>query len=232
MPRNSKRRNYTEVFTREEDGKTYQKISRVNYSVDTEDSYAKFYFEGFDYIRDMPRDCFTLFCKLMKHCTYAGPNEPDGTNDSFVINLTTARKKKIAQEMGYTSVKSMSNLLTELCYGEVLCRMESSCYRPNPYICGRGAWQDMISIREQGGFNPIVPGTTFMSVYTARVEAIRRFKEQKKRNEEARAKALAGYAIDLETGEAIPLFNGNADILPHEDVPLLPMTECDTDRAE
>ena len=232
MPRNSKRRNYTEVFTREEDGKTYQKISRVNYSVDTEDSYAKFYFEGFDYIRDMPRDCFTLFCKLMQYCTYAGPDEPDGTNDSFVINLTTARKKKIAQEMGYAHVKSVSNLLTELCYGEALCRMEDSCYRPNPYICGRGAWQDMISIREQGEFHSIVPGSTFMSVYTARVETIRRIKEQKKRNEEARNKGMAGYTVDPETGEAIPLFNRDADILPHEGVPLLPMTEGDTDLAE
>ena len=232
MPRNSKRMNYAEVFTHEEGGKIYQKISRVNYSVDTEDSYTKFYFEGFDYIRDMPRDCFALFCKLMKHCTYAGPNESDGTNDSFVINLTTARKKKIAQEMGYARVKSVSNLLTELCYGKVLCRMEDSCYRPNPYICGRGAWQDMISIREQGEFNPIVPGSTFMSVYTAQVETIRRFKEQQMRNEDARVKALAGYTVDPETGEAIPLFNGDADILPHEGVPLLTMTESDTDRAE
>lgn len=190
MPRNSKRRNYAEVFTHEQDGKVYQRISRVNYSIDSEDSYVKFYFEGLDYIRDMPRDC-------------------------FVIHLTSARKKKIAQEMGYSSVKPVSNLLTELCYGEALVRMETACYRLNPYICGRGAWADIISVREQGEFNPIVPGSTFMSVYQARVRAIRSFKEQQKRNEEARAKALADYTVDPETGEAIPLFEGDTDILPY-----------------
>ena len=215
MPRNSKRRNYAEVFTHEQDGKVYQRISRVNYSIDSEDSYVKFYFEGLDYIRDMPRDCFMLFCKLMEHCTYAGPDDVHGLNDSFVIHLTSARKKKIAQEMGYSSVKPISNLLTELCYGEALVRMETACYRLNPYICGRGAWADIISVREQGEFNPIVPGSTFMSVYQARVKAIRSFKEQQKRNEEARAKALAGYAVDPETGEAIPLFEGDTDILPY-----------------
>lgn len=206
MSKNSKRINYAEVFTHEEGGKTYQKISRVNYSIDTEDSYAKFYFEGLDYIQDMPRDCFKLFCKLMEYCTYAAPNASDGTNDSFVINLTTARKKKIAQEMGYSCVKSVSNLLTELCYGEALCRMENSCYRPNPYICGRGAWHDMVLVREQGEFNPIAPGSTFMSVYKARV--------QYKKDAEARIKALVDYNPDPLRKEAT-LFEGDTDILPY-----------------
>lgn len=203
MPKNSKRVNYAEVFTHEEGGKTCKRTSRLNYTVDTEDSYVKFYYEGLDYIRDMPRDCFTLFCKLMQYCTYAAPDDVHGQNDSMVIHLTTARKKKIAQEMGYTKVSSVSNLLTELCYGEVLVRMETACYRPNPYICGRGAWADIISVREQGEFNPIVPGSTFMSVYHARVEAIRRFKAQQKRNEEARAEHEATHFYDPTTGEML-----------------------------
>lgn len=232
MPKNSKRVNYAEVFIHESGGKTHQRTSRMNYTVDTEDSYVKFYYEGLDYIRDMPRDCFMLFCKLMEYCTYAAPNASDGTNDSFVIHLTTARKKKIAQEMGYTSVKPVSNLLTELCYGEALVRMETSCYRPNPYVCGRGAWVDVISVREQGEFTSIIPGSTFMSVYKKRVKVERASKAQKKRNEEARAMYLAGYTVDPETGEAIPLDNRSADVLPHEGISLLPVTEGDTDCAE
>lgn len=232
MPKNSKRLNYAEVFTHEEGGKTCKRTSRLNYTVDTEDSYVKFYYEGLDYIRDMPRDCFTLFCKLMQYCTYAAPDDVHGQNDSMVIHLSTARKKKIAQAMGYTDVKSVSNLLTELCYGEALVRMEKATYRPNPYICGRGAWLDILSVREQGEFNPIDQGSTFMSVYKARVEATRKFKAQQKRNEEARAMFQAGYIIDPETGEAIPLENGSADVLPHEGVPLLPVAEGDTDGGE
>lgn len=232
MRKNSKRITTSETIIHTEGDKIISKTVRQSYKMDTEDSYVKVYLEGLDYIKDMPKDCFVLLCKLMEYCTYAEPTKADGTNDSFHINIMTNRKKRIADELGYNNVNSVSNLLTELIDGGVLFRLDKSCYRLNPWLFGRGEWRHMIDVREAADINPPDPGTTFASVHKNTVEARRRRKAQEKQNKEARAKALAGYTVDPETGEAIPLFNGDTDILPHEGVPLFPMTEGNTDGSE
>jgi hypothetical protein len=232
MRKNTKTITKGETIIHTEGGQIVSKTVHQAYKMDTEDSYVKVYFEGLAYIRDMPPDCFALLCKLMELCTYAEPTQADGTNDSFHINLMTSRKKRIAEEMGYKHIKSVSNLITELIDGGVLFRLDRSCYRLNPWLFGRGEWKNMIAIRELGDIQPPDPGATFATVQKATVEARRQVKAQLAKNEEARIKGMAGYTVNPETGEAIPLFNGDADILSHEGVPLLPMTEGDTDLAE
>lgn len=232
MRKNAKRITTSETLIHTEGDKTVSKTVRQSYKLDTEDSYVKVYLEGLDYIKDMPRDCFLLLCKLMEYCTYAEPTKPDGTNDSFHISLTTNRKKHLAQEMGYKNTKSISNLLTELIDGNVLARLDRSLYRLNPWLFGRGEWVNMVAVRELADIRPPDPGMTFATVQQATAEARKRANAQKKQNEEARAKALADYIVDPETGEALPLSNGNADILSHEGVSLLPVSEGDTDCAE
>ena len=225
MAQNKKKITASETVTHTDANGSVSRTSRQSFLTDSEDAYVKFYTEGLYYIRDMPRDCFALFCLLLDYCTYAGPNDKDGTNDSFHISLTNSRKKKLAKELGYKTVTAVSNLLTELIHGGAMIRLEKSVYRPNPFVCGRGSWDDMLTLRENGGFHTPNPDDTFMSVYNAKVEANRRVKEQKAMNEEARALAMAGYTVDPETCEAIPLNDGSTDILPHKGVPLLPVTE-------
>lgn len=232
MRKNSKRITTSETVIHTEGDKTVSKTVRQSYKMDTEDSYVKVYLEGLDYIKDIPKDCFALLCKLMEYCTYAEPTKADGTNDSFHINIMTSRKRRLADELGYKNLNSISNLLTELVDGGVLFRLDKSCYRLNPWLFGRGEWSHMIAVRESADINPPDSGATFASVHNNTVEARRRRKAQEKQNADARAMFLAGYTVDPETGEAIPLDNGSADVLPHEGVSLLPMTEGDTDRAE
>ena len=222
MRKNTKTITNSETVIHTENGQTVSKTVHQTYKMDTEDSYVKFYFEGLAYIRDMPSDCFALLCKLMELCTYAEPTQADGTNDSFHINLMTSRKKRIADEMGYKNIKSVSNLLTELIDGGVLFRLDKSCYRLNPWLFGRGEWRNMVAIREVSDILPPDPGATFAVVQKNTLEARRKFKAQQKQNEEARAKAMADC----------PLPNGNADILSHEGIPAFAVTKGDTDGAE
>lgn len=232
MRKNMKTITSGETIINTENGQIVSKTSHQHFKLDTEDSYVKVYLEGLNYIRDMPKDCFALLCKLMELCTYAEPTEPNGTNDSFHINLMTSRKKRLADELGYKTTKPISNLLTELVDGGVLFRLDRGTYRLNPWLFGRGDWANMVAVREVAGILPPDPKTTFASVQKATVEARKRVKAQTKQNEEARAKALLGFQVDPETGEAIPLFNGDADILSHEGISILPVTEGSADSGE
>lgn len=232
MRKNTKTITSGETIINTENGEIVSKTSHQHFKLGTEDSYVKVYLEGLNYIRDMPHDCFVLLCKLMEYCTYAEPTKPDGTNDSFHISLMTSRKKRLTEELKYKNTKSISNLLTELIDGNVLVRLDRSCYRLNPWLFGRGEWVNMVAVRELANIRPPDQGTTFATVQQATAEARKRSNAQKKQNEEARAKALADYIVDPETGKALPLSNGNADILSHEGVSLLPVSEGDTDCAE
>lgn len=203
MRKNTKTITTGQTFFNTEGGQLKTKSGYQHFKLDTEDSYVKVYLEGLNYIRDMPRDCFALLCKLMEYCTYAEPTKEDGTNDSFHISLMTSRKKRLAEELGYQNVKSVSNLLTELIDGNVLARLDRSCYRLNPWLFGRGEWVFMVEIRETSDILRPDPGTTFASVQKATVEARKRRKTQTKQNEEARAEYVATHFYDPTTGEML-----------------------------
>ena len=134
--------------------------------IGTEDDYIKIYFQGLEYIRDMPSDCFALLCILMKYASYADERSHDGVNYSFIIHVDKYVKQALASELGYKKIGSVSNLLTQLIDGKVLTRMTNSVYRLNPYLFGKGKFENIVDLRnKRDGFDVPRDGDTFMKVY-------------------------------------------------------------------
>ena len=159
--------------------------------IGTEDDYIKIYFQGLEYIRDMPRDCFALLCILMKYASYADKRSQDGENYSFVMHVDKYVKKEIAKKLGYKSIRSISNLMTQLIDGGVIARMTNSVYRLNPYYFGKGKFENIVDLRnERDGFLYPAEGDTFMTAYK-RNYGTRRHKAERRK------------AKDLEELEAI-----------------------------
>lgn len=180
----------TEAYLNPQTGEIEYYHERHNYVVDTEEHYIKLYFAGLEYIRDMPQDCFLVLSKLMQHCTYAEYSDKHNMNYSFLIDLNTALKERIANELGY-GVKSISNVITQLLDGDVLHRVSRSTYRLNPFLFGRGAWPCMVDVREHCGFRKPDPDATFKSTYDFNVAAKKRTKRLRQESQQAREEYLS-----------------------------------------
>ena len=152
-------------------------ISRTyhnTFTIGSEEDYVKIYFTGFFYMRDMPMDCMRLLMLMLPHARYAEPQDSNMADYSLSIILYPQLKKQIAQMMD-CKVGTISNLLTELVYGEIFIRTSTSVYRLNPHIFGRGAVKDMGEMRAL--YPAPMPDDTFASVYT-RNRAIKKAKKE------------------------------------------------------
>lgn len=157
---------FQDIYSSTDEKGTYYRATTKRAVISTEEDYIKIYFRGLEYIRDMPSDCFALLCILIKYASYADERSHDGVNYSFVIHVDKYVKKAIVSELGYKSIGSVSNLLTQLIDGEVLTRMTNGVYRLNPYLFGRGKFEHILDLRcPLEGFKPPRDGDTFMKVY-------------------------------------------------------------------
>ncbi len=160
-------------YIEREDGRIIGRTYHNTFTIGSEEDYVKIYHTGLFYMRDMPMDCMRLLVFLLPYVRYA---EPPGSNTeeySLTFTLDPQLKKRIAQAMD-CKVATISNLLTELVYGEVLIRVYNTVYRLNPHFYGRGAVKDMGEMRAM--YPSPMPDDTFMSVYT-RNKAIKKAKK-------------------------------------------------------
>lgn len=138
----------------------------------TEDKYYKFYSEGLRYISDMPPECNKVFYALLDNMTYVD-RKVEGLDDyGMHIFLNADIKRGIAKSIGFQNVRSLDNAIQKLLKGDVLFRIGTGIYRPNPYIVARGAWKEIAHLRAECGY-PIADGDTFKTV-CARKDAVKK----------------------------------------------------------
>jgi hypothetical protein len=92
--------------------------------------------------------------------------DPDSItfNYSLTVTIDNALRKQIAHNMKYKEVNSINNLITQLVDGGILKRLSCSLYRVNPFIFGRGKYQNVLLVRKLNEFS-YHPDATFKSVY-------------------------------------------------------------------
>ena len=61
--------------------------------------------------------------------------------------ITSTNKKAICDELGWKTVASLDNALQKLLAGKILYRVDRGMYRFNPYLFGKGDWQDISRLR-------------------------------------------------------------------------------------
>lgn len=128
-----------------------------------EPRYIKLYLEDVMYLSDMPKQYAGLTMALLKRVSYAGDE------DGMCVTLIPRIKKAICKELGWKNEKSLNNALSKLVEGKILYRIDRGLYRFNPYLFGKGDWQDIGRLRMEIGYDAI-KGRTFQAVISYREE--------------------------------------------------------------
>ena len=137
-----------------ETGKIVEQRRNMTLSWGEEPAYIKMYLQDIMYLHDMPKKYASLTSALLRRMTYAG--EKDG----MCVVLVPLLKKSICEEMGWERISSLDNALQKLVSGKIIYRVDRGIYKFNPYLFGKGEWQDISRLRMEISYGDI-QGRTF-----------------------------------------------------------------------
>lgn len=146
-----------ESTTVDENGRTVRSSVNKVVSWGDEPAYIKLYLQDLLFISDMPKKHSKILYALLKKASYAG------TENGMVVSLSAGMKRMMSKELDYKSVQPIDNALHDLTKGKVLYRIETGVYQFNPYLFGKGAWQDISKLRLEINYDDI-KGKTFKTV--------------------------------------------------------------------
>lgn len=111
------------------------------FSFKSEPNFIKIYLDNILYLTDMPNNLSSLMFELLKVLTYADRGH------RIILNATI--KKEIASRLKI-SEQSLRNQIHTLKKGKILYQnpSEIGVYYVNPYLFGKGDWEDISKIRE------------------------------------------------------------------------------------
>ena len=137
-----------------ENGEIVNKRANKTLSWGSEPPYIKMYLDDIIYLKDMPKSYSPILHEFLKRMTYAGEKEGQ------VIYINSSMKRRVKEALGYKNLSSINNAITDLVKSEVFIRIDTGCYLVNPYIFGKGDWQDISRLRLQINYDGI-KGRTF-----------------------------------------------------------------------
>lgn len=113
-------------------------------SVKPEGPYIKIYSKGLECIGNLPGRCDVLTISLLYHASDA--SDSDG---GMCVALAPIVKRRICKEIGWKRISSVNTALTKLVANNVLRRLGTSFYQINPYMFGKGKWEDIARLRQE-----------------------------------------------------------------------------------
>lgn len=123
-------------------GEVKQESSSVTYSLPSEPDFVKVYLQDLLYLVDLPRYQWGVLLWVMKNCNYASAKYGQ------CVVLTAALKEEIAESVGLKLVSSVNSVLYKLSKKHVIEHVSRSIYRLNPYLFGRGKWQEIQQLQK------------------------------------------------------------------------------------
>lgn len=138
-------------------GNLISKRANKTLSWGEEPQYIKLYLQDIMYLSDMPKKYVAVTEALLKRVSYAGDE------DGMCITLVPRTKKNICNELGWQTVASLDNAIQKLMKGKIIERVDRSVYRLNPWLFGKGDWQDISRLRLEINYDEI-KGKTFKTV--------------------------------------------------------------------
>ena len=145
-----------ETMVINEQGDIVSKRANKSYDWGEEPSYVKLYLADIMYLSDMPKQYVAVTESLLKRVSYAGDE------DGLCVALVPRTKRIICQELGWKGVQSLDNALQKLVKGNIVERLDRGLYRFNPWLFGKGDWQDINRLRLEVSYDNI-RGRTFMA---------------------------------------------------------------------
>lgn len=138
-------------------GEMVSKRANKTLSWGAEPSYIKLYLQDVLYLSDMPKKHSAILYELLKRASYAGDK------DGMQVVINASLKRRIKEELGLKNVGSISNAITDFVKGNILYRVDAGMYNFNPYLFGKGEWQDISRLRLEVNYDDI-KGKTFKTV--------------------------------------------------------------------
>jgi hypothetical protein len=136
------------------DGGILEQRQNLTLSWGEEPAYIKMYLKDIMYLHDVPKKYAALTSALLRRMSYAGEEH------GMCVILAPIVKQEICREMGWQRVTSLNNALQKLLTGKILYRVDRSVFKFNPYLFGKGEWQDVARLRMEIDYNDI-QGRTF-----------------------------------------------------------------------
>lgn len=143
-----------ETSVMNEKGEMIDKRANKTLSWGSEPPFVKMYLNDIVYLSDLPKSYGSILYEMFKYMTYAG--EKDG----MVIFINGYVKENIVKALSLKTTQSIDNAITKLVKGNILKRISRGTYRANPYLFGKGDWQDIARLRLEINYDEI-KGRTF-----------------------------------------------------------------------
>lgn len=120
-----------------ETGKATKQHERKTYKVkiEQEPDFVKLYLKDICKLNNIPKTSSKLLNVLLRYSSYENK-----------VLLPSGIKKEIVKELE-TTMGTLDNALSKLVKSEIIARESKGVYKLNPYIFGRGKWQDIKKIR-------------------------------------------------------------------------------------
>lgn len=169
---------YQSVETSElnEHGEMVSKRANRTLSWGVEPPFIKLYLQDVLYIADMPKSHENILFELLKRATYAGDEY------GMTVTLSAGLKQMMAKTLQIKNVRSINNALSDLVKGEILFRIATGVYQFNPYLFGKGDWQDISRLRLEVSYDNI-RGKTFKTVCEFKDEQKKQLESNKADNQ-------------------------------------------------
>ena len=140
--------NETGAITRREEDTTL--------SFPSEPPYVKFYLHDILYLSDLPKTHDKILLSLLKRATWANADY------GMIFTLSAGLKRMMAKELGFKNSRTINNALSDFVKADIFKRLETGVYQLNPYLFGRGNWQDIEKLRMEIDYT--LKGRTFKSM--------------------------------------------------------------------
>lgn len=157
-----------------ETGEITSQLGRRTISWGEEPQYVKLYLDDIMYLKDLPPKLSRLVMALLKRVAFAGDD------DGLCVTLVARTKRNICKEIGWERISSIDNAIQDLIKGQILTRVDRGVYRFNPYLFGKGDWQDISQLRLEVNYDDI-HGKTFKTYFEYNDKDERN--DEKKRND-------------------------------------------------
>lgn len=107
-----------------------------------EPSYVKFYINDLILLNELPTKSSAVLWELVKNTTYENK-----------IILNGSIKKDICVKLNI-KMPTLNNTLSSFVKKEILYRLDTGVYMPNPYLFARGSWEDIHDLRMIVNYKP------------------------------------------------------------------------------
>lgn len=146
-----------ETMVMNEKGEMVSKRANQTLSWGSEPAYIKLYLQDVLYLSDMPTKHSAILYELLKRASYAGDK------DGMQVIINASLKRRIKETLGFKNMSSVNNAITDFVKGKILYRVDVGMYNFNPYLFGKGDWQDISRLRLEINYDDI-KGKTFKTV--------------------------------------------------------------------